>query len=215
MNIQDDLSDKDLDRLLETKMVAVDCEMGGLNPLRDSLYLIQICDPNKTINVIKSKDWQSAVNLRKFFAAEKLVKVFHFAIMDYAFILNHCKVSVQNPYCTKIASKLARTYTNSHSLASLLEEFLRITKDKSCQTTFWGWDEFSKEQIEYATKDVLYLLEIRQRLECILAAKGNLPSGISFLELNAQCQSFIPTLVHLWINGWDFGKEDPNSIFGK
>jgi ribonuclease D len=215
MNIQRDISDADLNRLLESERVAVDCEMGGLNPLRDNLYLVQLCDPNKTINIIKTDDWQSAVNLRELFVSAGLVKVFHFAIMDCAFILSHCKVTVQSPYCTKIASKLARTYSGAHSLSSLLEDLLGIKKDKSVQTSFWGREEISKEQVEYAANDVRYLLEVQRSLEEILAAKGKLPSNISYLELNEQCQKFIPTLVHLWINGWDFGKEDINSIFGK
>jgi ribonuclease D len=215
MNIQRDLSDDELNRLLEAKIVAVDCEMGGLNPYRDSLYLIQLCDPNGTVNIIKTRDWLSATNLKELFVSVGVMKVFHFAIMDCGFILNHCKVSIQNPYCTKIASKLARTYSNTHSLSSLMEDFLKVKPDKTCQTSFWGWDEISKEQKEYAENDVRHLLTIRQRLEEILAVKGMLPTGISYLEMNTLCQGFIPSLVHLWVNGWDFGKEDPNSVFGR
>jgi len=215
MNIQRDLSDADLERLLQAKTVAVDCEMGGLNPHRDSLYLVQLCDPYENVHIIRTKDWQSAVNLRALFANPGLVKVFHFAIMDCAFILKHCKVSVQNPYCTKIASKLARTYANTHSLSGLLEEILGVVLDKTCQKSFWGWEEISDEQLAYAANDVRYLLEVRRRLEDILAAKNGLPTGISYLELNAQCQAFIPALVHLWVNGWDIGKEDPILVFGK
>jgi ribonuclease D len=215
MNFQPDLTDVDLNRLVEAKIVAVDCEMGGLNPYRDSLYLVQLCDPNGTVNFIKTRNWLSATNLKELFASTDVKKVFHFAIMDCGFILNHCKVLIQNPYCTKIASKLARTNSNTHSLRAILEDLLRVTPDKTLQTSFWGWDEITKEQLEYAANDVRYLLTIRQRLEEILTVKGMLPTGISYIDMNTLCQGFIPSLVHLWVSGWDFGKEDPNSIFGK
>jgi ribonuclease D len=215
MDIQNDLSDQDLERLLESKIAAVDCEFGGLNPHRDQLYVVQLCDRNKTINVIKTSDWERAGNLKKLFLSQDVTKVFHFAVMDCAFILSHCKVVVAKPYCTKIASKLARTYTSSHSLNSLMEEFYGITKVKSIQTSFWGWAELSEEQKDYAVKDVIYSLGIKENLEKILSAKGNLPTGMSYSELNTLCQGFITTLVTLWMNGWDFGLEDPNSVFGK
>ena len=215
MNIQPDLTDEDLERLSTTSAVAVDCEMGGLNPHRDLLYLVQLCDENDKIYIIRTDDWDRAVNLKRLFTLASLTKVFHFAIMDCAFILCHCHISVESAYCTKIASKLARTYTSTHSLTNLLEDMLGVKIEKKLQTSFWGNEEISQAQLEYAANDVRYLLGIRQKLETMLQLKGTLPSGTSYMELNAHCQAIIPDLVHLWLNGWDFGKEDINSIFGR
>src|SRR5664280_2932037 len=110
---------------------------------------------------------------------------------------------------------IARTYSSSHSLAGLIEDLVVITLDKKQQTTFWGKTQLTPEQIEYASNDVKYLIGVRTQLETILAQKGLLSTGISYTDLNKACQSCIPTLVHIWMNGWDFGKEDSQLIFGR
>jgi ribonuclease D len=213
--IKKDLSKSDVARISESKIIAVDCEMAGLNPHRDPLYLVQICDRDRIVNIVKTRNWLKAVNLQKVLCDPNITKVFHFAIMDCGFILKQLHVLVQSVYCTKIASKIARTYASSHSLSSLLEELLGIVVDKKQQTTFWGKDQITPEQLDYAVNDIKHLLEIKERLELIMREKGALPTGISYCELNNKCQECIPVLVHLWVNGWDFGKEDPVSIFGR
>jgi ribonuclease D len=211
----DDLTEKDLERISQAGIVAVDCEMGGLNPYRDNLYMVQLAELDGTIHILTSKEWGQARNFKKFLVDEKIIKVFHFAIMDCAFLMQRLHDPVNGAYCTKIASKIARTYSSSHGLSTLVKEFFNITLDKDLQKSFWGSADFSSEQLEYASNDVKYLLQIKESLENIMAAKGLLPSGISYLELNQRCQAAIPLLTHLWVNGWDFGKEDPDSIFGK
>jgi len=212
--IQSDLSPADMERILQSDMIAVDCEMGGLNPHRDLLYLVQISDQNNTPNLIKTQHWEQAENLKSILTNKKITKIFHFAIMDCAFLNRYMSINVESAYCTKIASKLARTYSNSHSLSALLEDLLGLTKDKKAQTSYWGRQVISQEQIEYAINDVKHLVSVKKELENILEDKGTLPTGMTYVELNRQCQQFIPTLTHLWLNGWDFGKEDSESVFG-
>jgi ribonuclease D len=211
----DDLPPEDSKRISKTGIVAIDCEMGGLNPYRDNLYVVQLAEPAGIIHILRAKEWDSARNFKKLLVDQKITKVFHFAIMDCAFLMHRLHSPVNGAYCTKIASKIARTYSSSHSLSTLIKEFFNVTLDKDLQKSFWGSAEISSEQLEYASNDVRYLLPIKERLEKIMADKGSLPSGISYLELNQRCQAAIPLLTHLWINGWDFGKEDPDSIFGK
>jgi ribonuclease D len=213
--IQSDLSNQDVERISKTKIVAVDCEMAGLNPHRDPLYLVQLCDMDNTVNIVRTTMWPQAENLKSILCDGRLIKVFHFAIMDCAFLNKYLSIVVENAYCTKIASKLARTYSNSHSLNTLLEDLLGLTKDNKSQMSYWGRQNLSNEQVQYALTDVKHLLKIKNELEIVLAEKGTLPTGITYTELNRQCQQFVPALTHLWLNGWDFGKEDSISIFGR
>lgn len=213
--LQTDLSFEDVERISKAKTIAVDCEMGGLNPHRDQLYLVQIADSEHKVNLMRSNHWPQAENLKRILSDENIVKVFHFAIMDCAFLNINLSIKVRNPYCTKIASKLARTYSDSHSLKNLLDDLLGQTMDKKSQTSFWGRQKLSQEQLQYAINDTYYLIEIKHELETILEEKGMLATGITYSDLNLHCQQFIPTLVHLWLNGWDFGKEMPESLFGR
>ena len=210
---QADLSNDYIERISRTKNIAVDCEMGGLNPHRDLLYLVQVADENNNVVLVKTRYWDEAKNLKSVLVNKEITKIFHFALMDCAFLDRYMSISIENVFCTKIASKLARTYSNSHSLGSLLEELLGLEKEKKMQTSYWGGD-ITQEQMQYAANDVKYLMRIKDRLESILAEKGSLSSGLTYLELNSQCQQFIPTLTQLWLNGWDFGVEDPKSVFG-
>lgn len=210
-----DLSDSDVLRIRKSKIIALDTETAGLNPARDALYLVQICDPNGETDIIRNRDWSAAHNIRNILIDPSITKVIQFAIMDCGFIFKHMGALPQNVYCTKIASKLARTYAPSHNLSSLVGELIGTPLDKKQQSTFWGQEPLSPEQLEYASNDVKWLLRIKDALDTILEIKGTLPTGIGYTELNRMCQSFIPALVHLWLNGWDFGKEDPSSFFGR
>ncbi|MGA3281211.1 MAG: ribonuclease D [Smithella sp.] len=212
--IKNDLSEGDVERLRKSGIIGIDTETGGLIPNRDRLYLMQICDNDGVIDIIRAGDWKNARNLRLVLMDPAIQKVIQFAIMDCAFILAHLGMLPANVYCTKIASKIARTYSSGHSLSGLISDLFGITLDKKQQTTFWGKTQLTPEQIEYASNDVKYLIGIRTKLETILAQKGLLPTGISYTDLNNACQSCIPALVHIWMNGWDFGKEDPQLIFG-
>jgi ribonuclease D len=135
--------------------------------------------------------------------------------MDCAFLFTKVHQQVVNAYCTKIASKISRTYSSSHSLSSIVGELFNVKIDKQMQTSFWGDEDISEERREYLISDCRYLLDLKHKLEEIMDKKGSLTTGISYRELNQNCQAFIPTLVHLWVNGWDFGKEDQDSVFGR
>lgn len=216
-SVVDDLLDSDLDRFRTAGLVAVDCEMTGLNPHRDLLCLVQVADREGFVRLVRRADWPNARNLIALLGDPKVIKVFHFAIMDCAFILTHLGQEPANVYCTKIASKIGRTYTEEHSLAGLVKEFCGDELNKTEQTTFWLAEQLSPKQLTYAAKDVLYLLDIRDWLEEIITKKGRLRTGITYEELNRRCQAFIPNLVHLWVNGWDFGRDTRLAamIFGR
>ncbi len=215
--ILEDLTDEFYHSLFLDGIVAIDCEMTGLNPHRDMLCLVQLCDQDKNVMILRSKDWHKAKLLKQLLINEEITKVFHFAIMDSGFLMANLSIEVKNVFCTKIASKLVRTYTDEHGLAALVKELLQVELDKSEQSTFWLAEELSPKQLKYAANDVLHLIEIKRILEKMLEQKGMLPTGISYLELNQRCQNFIPTLTHLWINGWDFGRQEKTgvSIFGR
>jgi ribonuclease D len=211
--LQEDLTLEQLAAFRQQGAVGVDTEMTGLLPFRDRLCLVQISGSNGTTVLVKTQQWEKAHNLKALLQDEQVIKVFHFAIMDCAFLLRYLQVQVANAYCTKIASRLARTYSPSHSLSTLLEELYEIKLDKTQRSTDWCRAELSPAQIQYAASDSIWLVDLRTKLEEILAARGQLETGITFAELNQRCQQFIPTLVHLWVNGWDFGREDGKSVF--
>jgi ribonuclease D len=215
ISIQSDLSENDLLRLRACSELAVDCEMTGLNPHRDLLCVVQLCDSNGEINIIKTREWSNAKNLQCILNDTSITKVFHFAIMDCAFLYLYLNMHLDNIYCTKIASKIARTYAPKHSLTELTKEFLSIDLDKRSGVTFWCAEQLTPEQIDYAANDVIYLLDCKKHLEQLLEQKGVLKTGLSYRELNERTQKMVPTLVYLWVNGWDFGKEDTSSIFGR
>jgi len=212
--LQEDLTDDDLERLLACEAVAVDTELTGLNPNRDLLCLVQICDDERTVNFLKTRNWAACENLKRLLLDPGVIKIFHFALADCSFFLTNLGVTVQNAYCTKIASKIARTYSPEHSLSVLVKEFFRVDLDKTQTSTDWLRDDLTPEQLKYAANDVLWLIDLKRELEGILSRKGNLPTSLTYEELNARCQTFIPNLVHLSVNGWDFGREDRNSVFG-
>ena len=212
-----DLEQEFVDVIQETGIVALDCEMTGLNPHRDLLCLVQLCDVQQRVRIVKTQNWRKVPHLAQILEDDKIIKVFHFAIMDCGFLMKNVGVEVANAYCTKIASKLVRTYTEEHGLSSLAKELLQIDMDKSQQSTFWLADELTTKQLKYAANDVLYLLELRELLEEMLIQKGELSTNISYQSLNRRCQAFIPTLTQLWVNGWDFGRQERAAvnIFGR
>jgi len=140
-------------------------------------------------------------------------KIFHFAMMDCSFLLHYTRVEPVNLYCTKIASKIARTYSPDHGLAKLTSELLGTKLDKTQQTSFWLAPKLSQAQLKYAANDVMWLNELRAELETIMDAKGALPSGMTYRELNDRCQDFLPTLIQLFLNDWDVGQGDRSAIF--
>ncbi|MEC4895645.1 MAG: ribonuclease D [Oscillatoria sp. PMC 1051.18] len=187
-----DLDDTTLSRYLEAEALAVDTETMGLNPLRDRLCLIQLCDPTGYVTAIRvAKGQTSAPNLHKLMEVENITKVFHFARFDLAQLQHTLGIWTTPVFCTKIASKLARTYTASHGLKALVQELTAVELDKSSQSSDWGnASNLSEAQLSYAANDVRYLLEIQQKLTVMLKREGR-------WELAQKCMQSLPIFVEL------------------
>jgi len=178
-------------------VLAVDTETMGLNPHRDRLCLIQLNDGGENTHLVKvSKNLKPAPNICKLLSDHKKQKLFHFARFDVAILSKSFGITINNIYCTKIASKLARTYTDRHSLKSLCEELLSIQLSKEEQSSDWGSSTLSKKQMKYAANDVLYLHTIKEKLDLILQREDR-------MELAKSCFDFINTQVCLDLNGWN------------
>lgn len=209
----DDIPSELFNKMVKEKELAIDGEFSGLQPWRDSLLLIQIASLDNTVCLIKPNKESS--NLRAILENQKITKVFHFAVVDCSMILTNLNVMVQNPYCTKIASKIARTYSEEHSLSVLIKEAFDVQIDKSQQASDWSL-VLDSNQREYAAQDVVYLLPLKVSLEEKLKRRGFLRTGISLFELNNLCQAFIPAYTHLSLNGWtmdNLSNGERNAIF--
>jgi len=177
--------------------IAVDTEAMGLNNQRDRLCVVQMSAGDGTAHLVKfdADDDYSAPNLKALLADKSKTKIFHYARFDVAIIRQYLNVVCQPIYCTKIASYLARTYTNCHGLKDLCRELLGIELSKIQQSSDWGIDQLSDEQIVYAASDVLYLHQIRTILNGMLQREGRM----EYLE---ACLDFMPTRTALDLDGW-------------
>lgn len=187
---QDDLpSDLDLG-----KSVAIDTETMGLNPHRDRLCLVQISKGDDQAHLVKIGQ-KPAPNLARLLADARIEKLFHFARFDLA-ALSHGIGPVEGDiYCTKIASKLTRTYSDRHGLSELCREILSIDLSKQQQSSDWGADALTPEQLKYAASDVLYLHKLRDELDRRLAREGR-------LEMAATCFAFLKTRAMMDLSGF-------------
>ena len=187
-----DLSDAALSDYMKTEAIAVDTETMGLLPQRDRLCLVQLCDAQDRVTVIRiAKGQTEANNLKQLLEAADIVKVFHFARFDLATLKYHLGIQVKPVFCTKIASKLARTYTNRHGLKDVVQELEQVELDKSAQSSDWGnAANLSPEQLRYAANDVRYLLSVRQKLTLMLKREER-------WDLAQASFEFLPTIVSL------------------
>ena len=177
-------------------VVAVDTETMGLKPDRDRLCLAQLSAGDGHCHLVRfAGDAYQAPNLVRLLADPAIEKVFHFARFDLAMLRRHLGVVCRPVYCTKIASKLARTYTDRHGLKDLCQELLGIDLSKQMQSSDWGAPELSPAQLSYAANDVLHLHRLRQRLDAMLEREGR-------RELAAACFSFLPQRAELDLAGW-------------
>ncbi|MBR1145338.1 ribonuclease D [Bradyrhizobium sp. AUGA SZCCT0431] len=180
-----------------TDSVAIDTETMGLNPHRDRLCVVQMSNGDGTADVIQiPKDHSDAPNLKALLANPKVIKIFHFARFDLAALYNAFGVMPQPVYCTKIASRLSRTYTDRHGLKDLVREVLNIDLSKQQQSSDWGSASLSEAQLAYAASDVLHLHGLRERLNTVLAREGR-------TELAQACFDFLPTRARLDLGGWE------------
>ncbi len=176
--------------------VAIDTEAMGLNNHRDRLCLVQISAGDGHAHLVQfDKGNYNAPNLKKLLTDQNILKIFHYARFDMAVMKRYLGVDVENVYCTKIVSKLVRTYTDSHSLKNLCEELLDKKLSKQCQSSDWGSAKLSKEQIQYAASDVLYLHDLKDALDKMLAREGREDLAIS-------CFNFLKTRIALDLGGW-------------
>ena len=177
-------------------IVAIDCETMGLNLYRDRLCLVQLSGGDGIAHMVQITEGQdSAPNLCKLLANEKILKVFHFGRFDIAVLLKTFGILTGPVYCTKIASKLIRTYTDRHGLKNLLQELLDTDISKQQQSSDWGSETLTDAQLEYAASDVLYLHSLKKELDLRLKREGR-------FDLAKSCFDFLPTRAMLDLAGW-------------
>jgi ribonuclease D len=176
--------------------VAIDTETLGLNPHRDRLCVVQVSRGDGTADVVQIAPGQRrAPNIERMLADAAVTKIFHFGRFDIAVMAHAFGVLAAPVYCTKIASKLARTYTDRHGLKDLARELLGIDLSKQQQSSDWGADILSDAQIAYAAADVLHLHALRSRLDAMLAREGR-------ADLARACFDFLPARARLDLLGW-------------
>ncbi|MEM9766613.1 MAG: ribonuclease D [Cyanobacteria bacterium P01_D01_bin.71] len=187
-----DLSDALLERYLAADAIAVDTETMGLLPWRDRLCLVQLCDGSGYVSVVRIELGQTAApHLKQLLETPTISKIFHFARFDLATLRHHLGIVVSPIFCTKVASKLSRTYSPKHGLKELVKEVSGVELDKTQQSSDWGNAmNLSEEQLRYAANDVRYLHQIRQSLTDMLKREGR-------WQLASECFDCIPTFVAL------------------
>jgi len=177
-------------------MVAIDTETMGLNPHRDRLCLVQLSGGDGHCHIVHFPQKKyDAPNLVKLLENPSVTKLFHFARFDIATLKKYLGVATAPVYCTKIASKLVRTYTDRHGLKNLCDELLGVDISKQQQSSDWGASELKSAQMTYAAGDVLYLHQLREKLEEMLIREGR-------KELAEACFAFLPTRAELDLKGW-------------
>jgi len=177
--------------------LAIDTEAMGLNFHRDRLCTVQFCDETRQVHIVQFMPNQyDAPNLVNLLRDESRVKLFHFARFDLAIIEYYLGVRMQNIFCSKVASKLARTYTEMHGLKDLAREVIGTSISKAQQSSNWGAEDLSKEQLEYAAKDVIYLHQIREEMLKMLKQENR-------LEIFKEICDFLPIRARLDLMGWN------------
>lgn len=187
-----DLDDTALNRYLNAESLAVDTETMGLLPQRDRLCLVQLCDESGFLSVVRIEKGQTkAPNLQRLLEAATPLKIFHFARFDITTLKHHLGILTRPIFCTKIASKLARTYTSSHGLKSLVAELEGVELDKRAQSSDWGnAANLSDAQLNYAANDVRYLISVKDKLKQMLQREER-------WELAQQCFACLPVFTEL------------------
>jgi ribonuclease D len=181
------------------ELVAIDTETQGLNLHRDRLCLVQLSAGDGSADIVQVAPGGDAPNLQRLLADAAITKIFHFARFDMAVLYHRLGVMAEPVFCTKIASKLTRTYTDRHGLKDLVKDLLDIDLSKQQQSSDWAADTLSEAQLAYAAADVVYLHALKERFDARLAREGR-------SELAAACFRFLPTRAKLDLSGW--GEED-------
>ena len=178
-------------------VVAIDSETLGLNPFRDRLCLVQLSSGDGTALMVQFAPGEfAAPNLKRMLTDPGTTKLFHFARFDVAMFRRWLKVDCKPIYCTKIASKLVRTYTDKHGLKDLVRELLKVDLSKEQQSSDWGAKELSEQQLAYAANDVAYLHQLKTALDAMLARESR--TGLA-----QACFDFLPSRAALDLAGWE------------
>jgi ribonuclease D len=184
-------------------VVAIDTETMGLDPRRDRLCVVQLSSGDGHAHLVQIERGQTrAPNLERLLTDPQTLKLFHFGRFDIAALQKAFGVVTAPVWCTKIASRLIRTFTDRHGLKYLLQELVNVDVSKQQQTSDWGASELTEAQKEYAASDVLYLHRLKTELEARLLREGR-------MELAQRCFDFLPTRAELDLMGWD----EPNDLF--
>jgi ribonuclease D len=177
--------------------IAVDSETMGLRLGRDPLCVVQLCGPSGDAHLVQlDRTTYDAPNLKRLLTDPKVLKLFHFGRFDIAMFKLHLGVVTAPVYCTKIASKLARTYTDRHGLKDVVRELLGVDLSKAQQSSDWGAASLSTEQVNYAATDVIHLHALRTRLDAMLIREGR-------MDLAQACFDFLPHRALLDVAGWE------------
>lgn len=177
------------------RSIAIDTETMGLDPYRDRLCLVQLSEGNGAATLVQFAGNYDAPELKRLLADESVVKIFHFGRFDMAVLKHFLGVMPRPVYCTKVASRLARTFTDRHGLKDLCKELLGIELSKQQQSSDWGAAELSPEQLSYAASDVLHLHALKEKLDAILRREGR-------ENLARACFEFLPARAELDLRGW-------------
>jgi len=177
------------------RAIAVDTETLGLNPYRDRLCLVQVSEGDGRAVLAQFAGSYDAPELKRLLSDEGVLKIFHFGRFDMAVLKHHFGVMPRPVYCTKVASRLARTFTDRHGLKDLCKELLGIELSKQQQSSDWGAAELSQDQLNYAASDVLHLHALREKLDAMLRREGR--EGLA-----RACFEFLPIRAELDLRGW-------------
>ena len=213
-SIYDDIPEGIFNNFMKMEKIAVDTELHGLTMNRDQICLVQLCDQEEQVCLVRPKQDEGYSRLKALMENKEVLKVFHFALTDVAFFRTSLNIEVTPFCCTKVMSKLIRTYTQNHGLKDLHMELLGIQMEKEQQQTNWAESDLSQNQLKYAANDVLRLLEIFERLQQMIISRNSLPGGMTISELNETAQSMLPGMVELLVHGYgDLDRGWQTSLF--
>ena len=177
------------------RIIAIDTETMGLDPYRDRLCLVQLSEGDGSAVLVQFRGNYDAPGLKRLLADESILKLFHFGRFDLAVLKHFLGIMPRPVYCTKVASRLARTFTDRHGLKDLVKELLGIELSKQQQSSDWGTADLTQEQLSYAASDVLHLHALREKLDAMLRREGR-------ESLARACFEFLPTRAELDLRGW-------------
>lgn len=188
--VEQDLTEELMQELSQASELGVDCEMMGLNPDRDRLCLVQVGKEGGPYVLVQIDEEAGAPRLAQLLTNRGIQKIFHYARMDAMFIQARLGIEVQNYFCTKLASRLVRTYTDRHGLKEIVREFTGEQLDKTVTSSYWGASKLSPEQLKYAEEDIKYLFKIKRKLEEMLVREKR-------MELYRECLAFLPVRIRM------------------